>query len=91
MIVVAVEDFDVDASVRYASGELAELARLVLIQALHKDLVDAEHLNARGFERVACGVAILEQEMLHTASVDHPRSAAFDAHARAAERVAHSG
>lgn len=91
MIVVAVEDFDVDAGVGHAAGELAELAGFGLIEALDEDVVDRENLDARGFERIVRGVAVLKQKVRDAAAVDDPGAAAFDAHAGAAERVAHFG
>ena len=83
MIVVAVEDFDVDAGVGHAAGELAELSRFGLIEALDEDVVHRENFDARRFERIAGGVAIFKEEVRDTAYIDDPCAAAFDAHAGA--------
>lgn len=91
MIVVAVEDFDVDAGAGHAAGELAELSRFGLIEALDQDVVHGEDLDACRFERIARCVAIFKEKVSDSAAIDHPRSAAFDAHAGAAEGVAHIG
>src|SRR5690348_8879719 len=69
VIVIAVEDFDVDAGIGHAAGELAQLSRLGLIEALNQDVVDGEDLDACGFEGVAGGIAVREQKVRDAAGV----------------------
>lgn len=95
MIVIAVKDLDIDARIGHTAGQLAELTRLGLIESLDENVVHGEYSDACRFERVARGVAVLKQKVRDAASVvggmDDPRAAAFDAHAGAAEGVAHFG
>jgi hypothetical protein len=50
VIVVAVENFGVDAGVGHAAGELAQLSGLGLIEALDQDVIDRVDFDASDFE-----------------------------------------
>lgn len=91
MVMVAVEDFDVDARVGHPSRELAELTGPVLVQSLDHDLTFFKNLDARGLERPARGGAVLEKEVGDTATVDDEGASSLDAHARTPQGIAHRG
>src|SRR5258707_1285127 len=91
MVVVAVEDLDVDAGLGHATGEEAELAGQVLLQADGDDVALGDDTDALRFERAAGAGAILEQEVGDAAAVDDPGAAPLDADAGAPQAFAHLG
>ncbi len=86
---IAVKHLDVDTAVREAAAQFAELAGLVLFEALHEDVAHGEDADAGGFEYRARGGAVGDEEVSGAATVDDPGAAAFDADAAAAEGFAH--
>ena len=60
MVMVAVEDFDIDARLGHSVREQAELSGHVLLEALHEHLPFTEHADACRFERLASGGAVRE-------------------------------
>jgi hypothetical protein len=91
VVVIAVESFDIHSGVGHSSGQFAELAGLVLIQALDQNFALLEDGNAGGLKRGARGGAVGEQEVGDAGAAYNEGSATFDAHARAAESFAHPG
>lgn len=76
VVVVAVEDFDVDAGLGHPARELAELTGLGLVQPLHQGLPFGEHADAGRFERPARGGSVREQEVGDAGAVDDEGAAA---------------
>jgi len=91
VIVVAVEDFDVDARVGHPPRELSELTGPALVQTLDDDLTFVKNLDARGLESPARGGAVLEEEVGDTETVDDEGASSLDAHARTPKGIAHGG
>ncbi len=91
MGVVAVERFDVDARLGHLPGELAELARFVLLQSLDEHVPLLQDSDAGPFQRLASGASILEEEVRDPAALDDPGATALDAHAGTPEGFAHLG
>jgi hypothetical protein len=82
MVVVAIEHFYIDAFSGHPSRDLAELARLGLIQPLDQHFALGEHTDTGPFQRFASGQTVLEKEMRYAFTVRHPGTTAFDADAR---------
>jgi hypothetical protein len=91
MVVVAVEDLDIDSRLRHPPREHAQLTRYVLLQSLHEHFTVGEHPDTCGFECLARGVSIREQEMGDAAAVHDPGASALDAHAGTTQSLAHVG
>jgi len=89
MIMIAVEDLDVDAILGHPAGQLPELSRDGLVEALRDDLSHTRDADARRFKGVPCGVAIFEQEVGYSLTLDDERSTALHAHAPASQRLTH--
>src|SRR5206468_546820 len=84
-IVVAVLHFDVDAGGGHAPGKFSELPRLALMELLNQHVTLRNDANARRIERGAGRGTVGEEEVRRAV----PYTASFDAHAGAAERLAH--
>src|SRR5262245_18827608 len=91
MLVVAVEHLDVDARIRHAARQLAELSRHRLLEPLDDDVTHREHLDAGRLQRGSRGFTILEEKVRGAAHADDPGAATLDADAGIAERLAHVG
>ncbi len=89
MVVVAVERLDVHARLGHPAGELAQLARDLLLEPLRDDLTASDDADARALQRAPGGVAIMEQKMPNTFAANHPGAAALDADPRRAQRPPH--
>src|SRR5258708_35182126 len=63
VVVVAVENFDVDAGLGHASREKAELTRDGLLQSLHDHVPFRDDADASRFQRLASRGSVLEEEM----------------------------
>jgi hypothetical protein len=91
MIVIAIEHLDVDARLRHAPRQHAELTRDALFQPLNHDFALREYTNAGCLERPSCCGAVGEKKVCGATATHDPRTAAFDADARAAQRFTHLG
>jgi hypothetical protein len=91
MIVVAVEDFDIDAGISHPSRELPELAGHVLLQSLNQYFPFLENPDTGSFERRAGGRSVHEEEMGCAAAIHHPNPSALDADSGATQRLSHLG
>ncbi len=83
MVVIAVENLDVDASVGHPAADLAELAGFVLPETLDEHLTYGEHAKAGGDEGVPRRGPVGHKEVGRAAAVDDPGAATLDADARA--------
>ena len=90
VIVVAVLHLDVHARIGHGAAELAELAGLVLPEALQEHRSHRGDVHADAVEHSLSLRTVLEEEVRDAATLDDPRAAAFDAHAGRAERLAHA-
>lgn len=79
MVVVAVQDFDVDAGIGQSTTELAELARLLLIEALNEDSAARSHRHPCLFQSGASHRAVIDKEVRDAHVGDEPHASAFDA------------
>ena len=91
MLVIAVEDFDVDAGFGHAPGEETELTGDGLLESHDDHLPLGEDAHAGCFQRLAGGRSVLEEEMGHPGAADDPGPSPFDAHPGAPQRLAHLG
>lgn len=91
IVMVAVQDFDVDASLGHPAREQTELTGHVLLQSLSEHLSFREDLDARRFQRLAGGGSVREEKMGDALTAHDPSPSAFDAHSRAAQSLSHVG
>ncbi len=89
MIVIAVEYFNIDASLGQASRDFSQLSGFGLLQPQDDHLPLPYHPDRGTLERATSSVAIREEKMRHTFAVHNPRSSAFDAHAGSPQSVPH--
>jgi hypothetical protein len=89
--VVAVQHLNVDARLSHAPRQHPELPWHRLVQPLHDHLPLRQHADPCRLERCARGASVLGQEVGDAAAVHDPGAAAFDAHTRAPQRLAHLG
>jgi hypothetical protein len=91
MIVVAVEDFDIDAGIGHPARQLPQLAWHSLLQTLDDHLSHSQHPDTNGLECLAGRSAVSEEEMGGTASPCDPCAATLDADTGATQCFAHVG
>src|SRR5262245_21297760 len=89
MVVVAVQDLDIDAGLRHAPGQHAELAGNRLLEPLHDHLALGEHLDAGRLERAPGRGAVCKEKVCPACGPHDPCATALDAHSGATERFAH--
>ena len=89
VIVVAIQDFDVDARRGHTAGDFAELAGLRLVQTLDQHIAHRQHANSCGFESFTGVRAIFEQKMRNPLTIDHESAATLDADASVAQSFTH--
>jgi hypothetical protein len=91
MVMIAVEDFDVDACLGHPAREQTELAGDVLLQALNENLSFRKHADSGRFESRFSGGSVREKEMGDASAIDNPGATSLDAHAGMAQRLTHFG
>ena len=91
MVMVAVQDFDVDASLGHSAREQPELTGHVLLQPLNEHFLFGEDLDASRFQRPAGGSSVRKEEMSHALAAHDPSPSAFDADSSAAQSLSHIG
>jgi len=91
VIVVAVEDFGIDAGRRHSARQQAKLSGHILLRALNEHFPFRDNSDASGLERRAGGNCVREQEMGDAATVDYPSACPRDAHPGAAQGLSHLG
>jgi len=91
MVVVAVQNLDVDARLGHPARQQAELTGQVLLQSLNQHFPLGENLNAGRFQRPAGARSVGKEKMGHALPGHDPGPSTFDAHARAAQSLAHLG
>ena len=88
MIVVAVHHLDVDSSLSHPPRNLTELARLILLQALHDHLSIGHDAYAGLLERFPRCDSVRKEEVRDTRPVVNENPSAFDADASASKGLA---
>jgi len=91
MIMVAVQDFDADASFSHPAREQAELTGHVLLQSLNKHFPFREDADASPFQCPARSGAVREEKMGNALAANDPSSAALDTYPGATQSLSHIG
>jgi hypothetical protein len=84
MVMVAVQYFDVHASLGHPAREQTELTGHALLQSLNEYISFGKDMDASRFQRLAGGASIRKKEMGDTLTADNPSPSAFDAHSGSA-------
>ena len=91
MIVVAVNHFDVDASLGHTARDFSELTGLSLVQPLDQHFAHFQNADAGRVERLARGFAVVKQEVADALAADDEGAATLDADPGASQCFAHFG
>jgi hypothetical protein len=91
MVMVAVQDFDVDAALGHSPCEQAELTWNGLLQSLDEYLPFGDDADASRFKCLSRSGPVLEEEMGDAHAINDPGPPTLDAHAGAAQCFTHFG
>jgi hypothetical protein len=91
VIMIAVQNFNVDAGASHPAGYFPELTRFGLVQSLDQYFMFCNHSNAGFFKRSSGSRAILEKKVSDSLAIDDEGTSTFDAYARTSQGVTHFG
>ena len=91
MIVVAVQNFNIDAGLSHLAREQAELTGHVLLQSLNEHFPFLEDLDPGSLESPTRGSSVCEEEMGNTTAIHNPGPTSLNAHPGATQSLSHRG